>query len=135
MKLPLQQKGSGQILAISITAVVVGILAYLLISSTSPTNSGLFGIINPKPASYAAGNQYFVDCTGGLDSNSGTSQTSAWKNASTISGRSFSPGDTVSFKRGCSWNAGFTIDSSGISDNPITFTTYGTGSSPSIGDS
>ena len=75
---------------------------------------------------------FYVDSQGGLDSNNGTSENSAWKTLSKINGYSFQPGDVVNFKRNSQWSGGLTIKSSGVQGNPIVFQAYGTGNSPVI---
>jgi len=75
---------------------------------------------------------YYVDATGGNDSNSGTSNTTAWRTIAKVNAASFNPGDTILFKRGETWREYLTIPSSGNSTSPITFGAYGSGSNPII---
>lgn len=75
---------------------------------------------------------YYIDATSGLDSNNGTSQSSAWKTISKINAENFNPGDSIMFKRNETWREQLTIPSSGSSGNPITFGDYGTGNKPII---
>lgn len=86
----------------------------------------------PAPGS---GKNYYVDSLSGSDSNNGTSPSSAWKTLSAVQSRTFSPGDTINFRRGASWNGGLTIRSSGVDGKPITFRAYGTGARPVISNS
>src|SRR5260221_462078 len=51
--LPAGQAGLIHTLPLLIIIAAVGIISFLLISSTLPLN-GLFGILNPKPKSHAA---------------------------------------------------------------------------------
>jgi hypothetical protein len=73
----------------------------------------------------AWGATYYVDATGGNDSNAGTSPNSAWKTISKVNTSSFSPGNFILFKRGETWREKLTIPSSGSADSPITFGSYG----------
>jgi len=50
----INQSGAINILPIMLVIIAVGMIGYLLISSTLPLNSGLFGILFPKPGSQAA---------------------------------------------------------------------------------
>jgi len=74
---------------------------------------------------------YYVDQTLGDDSNPGTI-TQPWKTISKVNSTSFSPGDSVYFKRGEVWRETLIIPSSGSDGNPITFGAYGTGDKPKI---
>lgn len=75
---------------------------------------------------------YFVASAvdGGNDSANGTSQLTPWATVSKVNGSTFSPNDTISFKRGNRWREALTVPSSGSSGSPITFTYYGIGASP-----
>src|SRR4051812_10248633 len=57
----LDQRGVVHTLPLLLIIVAVGIVSYLLISSTAPFKGGLFGIINPKPQSQAATNAPLID--------------------------------------------------------------------------
>ncbi len=75
---------------------------------------------------------YYVK-NGGNDGADGLSDANAWATISKVNGSSFSPGDSILFKRGNTW-AGTALlpPSSGSSGNPITFGAYGSGSRPII---
>lgn len=90
----------------------------------------IFGVF--KNSISAIGQFYYVDSVNGSDSNSGTSITSPWKTLAPVNGHSYSPGDTINFKRGSLWTGILTINSSGVQGNPIKFTAYGTGNRPVI---
>jgi hypothetical protein len=84
---------------------------------------------------------YYVDFTGGSDTNTGTSQISAWKHApgdSNATGNAGSvtlhPGDTVLFKGGVVYRGSITIPASGASNNPITYRGDGWGPEKAILD-
>ena len=78
------------------------------------------------------GKKYFVDMTGGIDTNSGMAPDNAWKTISKVNASSFTPGDSVLFKRGETWREQFVIPGSGNTGNSITFGAYGTGALPKI---
>jgi hypothetical protein len=75
---------------------------------------------------------YYVDATGGNDSNDGLSAAAAWKTVAKVNAGSFSPGDQILFRRGQVWNEGLISPSSGASGNPIVFDAYGTGEAPTL---
>ena len=75
---------------------------------------------------------YYVDSSGGSDSNNGTSQSTAWKSTGKVNNTSFSPGDSILFKKGGVWRGQIKPASSGTSASPITYGSYGTGNAPLI---
>jgi len=75
---------------------------------------------------YAA--TYYVDAVNGKDSNSGKSETSAWKTINKVNHYSFASGDIIEFKRGQIFQ-GYTLSPP---RGNIVFTAYGTGSMPII---
>ena len=75
---------------------------------------------------------YYVDATYGNDSNSGTSQSTAWQTTDKVSSFTFSPGDSILFKRGEIFRGGISINQSGTPTQPITFGAYGNGHKPLI---
>ncbi len=76
------------------------------------------------------GTNYYVDATNGNDSYNGTSSSTAWQTLSKVSGFSFSPGDSILFKRGEVWRGDLDINRSGISGSPIVYGAYGEGKKP-----
>ncbi len=68
---------------------------------------------------------YYVDSIYGDDSNSGTSESSAWKTAERASQQTYSQGDKILFKAGGVYTDTFTANGSGTKDNPITISSYG----------
>jgi parallel beta-helix repeat protein len=77
--------------------------------------------------------EFFVDFTGGNDLNDGLSPDSAWKTITKVNASTFSPGDSVLFKRGETWTGiMLTVSSSGTVSTPITFGAYGSGANPII---
>jgi len=79
-----------------------------------------------------AGIVYYIDATNGNDLNDGLSEVSAWKTIAKVNAQSFSPGDSILFKRGEIWREQLVVPSSGSAGNPITFSAYGSGSKPAI---
>jgi hypothetical protein len=75
---------------------------------------------------------YYVSSSAGNDSNNGTSVSTPWQTIGHVNGQTFSPGDSILFKRGDVWNEGLATASSGSSGNPITFDAYGTGAAPNL---
>ena len=74
---------------------------------------------------------YFVSSVSGTGKGMGTAA-QPWTSLDSINGYSFSPGDTIYFERGSSWTGSFEITASGTADQPIVYTSYGTGNRPSI---
>src|SRR5208282_1989264 len=75
---------------------------------------------------------YYVSSSGGSDTNNGTAASTPWQTIAHVNGQTFSPGDSVLFKRGDVWNESLAITSSGSSGNPITFDAYGSGAAPNL---
>jgi hypothetical protein len=75
---------------------------------------------------------YYVSSSVGSDSNAGTSSSAAWQTIAHVNGQTFSPGDSILFKRGDVWNESLETASSGSSGNPIAFDAYGSGAAPNL---
>jgi len=77
---------------------------------------------------------YYVDTSADGDVGAGTSEAAniAWKTITKVNASSFSAGDSILFKRGCTWREQLTIPSSGSVGNPITYGAYGSGDLPKI---
>jgi hypothetical protein len=84
--------------------------------------------------SLCAQNKYYLSSSTGNDSNDG-SKTQPWKTLSKLSNTPLGPGDTVYFKKEDTFRGHFVVDGSGTEQNPITFTSYGTGNQPVISGS
>jgi len=71
-----------------------------------------------------------ADCTTYNPSNytCGSGSASAYKTLADVSARTFSPGDSILFKKGDSWEGTITVTSSGTSGSPITYGSFGTAS-------
>jgi hypothetical protein len=80
----------------------------------------------------AAGTTYYVDCAAGSDSNNGTSTSTAWRTLAKVTATTFTPGDSVLFKRGTTCIGQAWPKGSGSSGSPISLGAYGTGAQPII---
>ena len=84
-------------------------------------------------ASAQAAVVYYIDATGGSDSNNGLSPSSPWKTINKINKTSFFlPGDSILLKRGESWNETLTVLVGGTAGASITLSSYGAGAKPII---
>ncbi|MFC4775726.1 CARDB domain-containing protein [Paenibacillus sp. GCM10023252] len=86
----------------------------------------------PQGKTYAAGNTYYVDNIGGVDTLAGTSEQTAWKTLTKVNATTFQPGDTILFKSGGSWSGKLHPKGSGAAGSPIVIDKYGTGNKPII---
>jgi hypothetical protein len=77
---------------------------------------------------------YYVDCSQGKDSHDGLSKDSAWKSIRQANKADLKPGDSLLFKRGCSWKGTLVANWHGTSTQRILIGVYGTGSLPKIQD-
>jgi len=75
---------------------------------------------------------FYVDCTGGSDTNSGGSKSAAWKTLDKVNSGQFRPGDRILLKSGCAWQGQVAPPSSGADGAPIVIDCYGTGARPRI---
>ena len=75
---------------------------------------------------HAAARSFHVDCAAGNDGAAGTSPSSAWKSVAKANKAALKPGDSLLFKRGCTWS-GTSLDAAfvGSSAAPITVASYG----------
>jgi hypothetical protein len=80
----------------------------------------------------ASATTYYVSSSAGSDSNNGTSMAMPWQTIGHVNGQTFSPGDSILFKRGDVWNESLATSSSGSSGSPIAFDAYGTGAAPNL---
>jgi hypothetical protein len=74
---------------------------------------------------------YYVK-NGGSDAADGLSDGNAWETLAKVNGESFSPGDTICFKKGSTFAGALVVTWAGSSGSYITFTNYGTGALPII---
>ncbi|OME73426.1 hypothetical protein BSK65_06520 [Paenibacillus odorifer] len=75
---------------------------------------------------------YYVDSFAGSDSNDGKTPETAWKTFSVVNETTFEAGDRILLKKGGIWNEQLYPKGSGTDDKPITITSYGSGSKPTI---
>lgn len=75
---------------------------------------------------------YYVDDTGGLDGNAGTSAGAAWQTFAPVNATTFAPGDRLFLKAGGSWSGQLDLNGNGTAANPIVVDRYGTGDKPFI---
>jgi len=73
---------------------------------------------------------YYVDSVSGSDANPGTSPSQPWRSLAQLQDTRFAPGSIIHFKRGSVWTGNLLIRDSGQPNNPIVFTTYGSGERP-----
>lgn len=75
---------------------------------------------------------YYIDAINGLDSNSGTRTSTAWKTFTKVNSKTFLPGQQILLKCGGIWTSQLYPKGSGTLTNPITISSYGTGNKPII---
>jgi parallel beta-helix repeat protein len=73
---------------------------------------------------------YYVDCAASNDRGVGTSPQTAWQTIDKVNRSTFKPGDSILFKRGCTWREQLGVIWSGFAGAPITFGAYGSGANP-----
>lgn len=107
----------------------------LMITSQKIKNLVLFVIIfvglSFSPHAYTA--TYYVDATGGVDSNNGTNPVTAFQTLTKVNSLTLTAGDQVLFKRGEVFMGALSIfNKQGTNGNRIVYGAYGTGASPII---
>lgn len=80
----------------------------------------------------ADGTSYYVDSAGGSDSNTGSSETQAWKTLDKVNTTVFQPGDRILFKAGGVWTGTLSPQGSGSEGSPIQIDRYSEGAKPLI---
>ena len=73
----------------------------------------------------AEGTTYYVDSVDGDDSNSGKSESQAWRTLAKASAQVYEAGDVLRFKAGGIYSGTFTAQGNGTAENPITVSSYG----------
>ena len=81
---------------------------------------------------HAQGTEYFVDNTSGADSNIGESPKHAWKSLQRASTHPYQVGDTLSLRRGTSYQGALKLSVKGTSIKPFIISAYGDGELPRI---
>src|SRR5687768_7756096 len=69
---------------------------------------------------------YYVDVTGGNNSNNGTDTATPWQTVSKVNTFTFASGDSVLFKRGETWTFSSSNDRL-VGQSGVTYDAYGTG--------
>lgn len=96
--------------------------------TTSPIDAGATIDSNsPAPDAAPASPTFYVDATGGDDSQDGTTPESAWKTLEKVSSAQLLPDTSIFLKRGETW-----FEQLIISDPKITIDAYGSGERPRI---
>jgi hypothetical protein len=75
---------------------------------------------------------YYLDAVGGSDTNNGTTLSTPWKTLSKISATTFTAGDSILLKAGCTWIGQLYPKGSGNAVRPVVITKYGVGNLPCI---
>lgn len=78
------------------------------------------------------GKTFYLDATGGDDSNDGTSPERAWQTLDKVNETVFMEGSSLLLKSGETWTGTLWPKGSGSEDAPITLSSYGTGDRPRI---
>ena len=73
-----------------------------------------------------------MDCDGGNDGNTGTGPTSAWRSIGKANGTKLAAGQSMLFKRGCTFQGPLWAGWRGTADAPIFIGAYGNGNAPMI---
>jgi parallel beta-helix repeat protein len=74
----------------------------------------------------AAPRVFYVDCAAGNDAAAGSSPSTAWKSVARANKATLSAGDSLLFKRGCTWSGtALAATWAGTSATPVTIATYG----------
>lgn len=84
----------------------------------------LFGVCSASAATY------YVDATGGSNTNNGTSTGTAWQTISKVNSTTLVAGDNVLFKKGETFTGQLSVNQSGTVGNLITYGAYGSGANP-----
>jgi hypothetical protein len=79
----------------------------------------------------ASATDYYISSSGN-DSNNGLSSSAPWKTIAKVNASSFSPGDTIFFRKGDTWRERLIVPSSGNLGAYIVFSSYGAGLAPKI---
>lgn len=81
-------------------------------------------------AGSSSGKSFYIDSVSGNDEADGSTPETAWKTVSRLNGETFSAGDNILFKRGCTFSGTFSANGSGTESEPITVSAYGEGADP-----
>jgi hypothetical protein len=122
--------GNTQNMAASVTEVRIGSTAKPTPTPVpTPTPTVTNGALLVKAPT---GTAFYIDCNAGNDSNAGTAASSAWRSVGKANAASLAPGQSLLFKRGCSFTGPLRANWKGTSSNPVFIGAYGTGNNPMI---
>lgn len=80
----------------------------------------------------ARATSYYVDCVNGSLSANGQAPSTAWKSLHQVNSGAFNGGDSVSLKRGCTWNWKLSPPITASGTSVFTIDSYGSGAPPTI---
>jgi hypothetical protein len=89
---------------------------------------------DPEEPRAPDGRSFYVDCENGNDNKNGQSKKAAWKTLARANQAQLQPGDSLLFKRGCSWTGPLKAKWQGTSEEPILIGAYSNGELPRIQD-
>jgi hypothetical protein len=124
--------GNTQNMASSMTEVRIGSTpkpAPTPAPGPTPTPTVTNGALLVKAPS---GTAFYIDCNAGSDSNAGTAPSSAWRSVDKANSTSLTPGQSLLFKRGCSFTGPLRANWKGTSSSPVFIGAYGDGNNPMI---
>ena len=107
-------------------------------TTVAPTTTTTTAAPTNPPTGSSSGNVFYVDATGGSDSNNGNSPATPWKTVAKVtsyaSSKGFAAGSQILFKRGEVWRELIDLTSgvSGTSSHPVVFGAYGSGAAPAL---
>jgi F5/8 type C domain len=78
------------------------------------------------------GAAFYVDCNAGNDNNIGTSPANAWRNMYKANAAKLTAGQSLLFKRGCTWTGPLWAGWYGTGNAPVFVGAYGDGNAPMI---
>jgi cell division septation protein DedD len=78
------------------------------------------------------GTAYYVDCNAGNDGNNGTSPESAWRSISKANAAKLNAGESMLFRRGCTFQGPLWAGWRGTGSAPVFIGAYGDGNAPMI---
>lgn len=108
-----------------------GNIALLNVKAKASYDSVIVSAESP-PAISEGNTAYYISSGTGDDTNDGLTEATAWKTMGKISAMTFQPGDRILLKSGDVWKERLTLKGMGSMEDPITITSYGTGSKPKI---
>ncbi|MFA5047421.1 MAG: right-handed parallel beta-helix repeat-containing protein [Patescibacteria group bacterium] len=129
-------------LAITLSVVSIASLIFSIVATSQPTNPQ---VKMAATVSMATAQTYFIDTENGSDSNTGTSEATAWRTIDKINQIRPGAGSTILFHRGQIWRDTLMINSDswtgakglkgGNASEPVIIGAYGTGDKPIISGS